>query len=286
MEPRQPLGDRRHGILATLLTGVDARRELAAHRLEPLGEALDQALRVEARHPALDLAELGLERRQPREDGLDGGLLLGVEPCQPLGELGERCGALGGAGLGGLERSKPVAQPVEERAGLGHVADRLERLQPGAQLVEAGERGLERGVLVAHEVEQRARHSLQLLGAAGLGELGEPLGEVGLDRLDLLHAPLESPRHGIAVRIADGGGGGWRTHGGRWGGHSLPRTAGALGPAARGQRPVPPPAGEPPGGEEEQNGAERPSHRRTDLLHAFGLRPRCAWFTNRVRLWD
>ena len=82
------------------------------------------------------------------------------------------------------ERVEPGGEPVEERPRLGRLAHLLERPHPGAQLVEPGERGLERRVLVADQPEELPGHRLQpLLGGARLGgERVEPEPELGLGR--------------------------------------------------------------------------------------------------------
>ena len=60
-----------------------------------------------------------------------------------------------------LQRVEAGGEPLEEPARLGGAAHLLQRLHAGAQLVEAGERGLERRVLVADEPEELGGHRLQ-----------------------------------------------------------------------------------------------------------------------------
>ena len=142
----------------------------------------------------LDAGDPRLERAELLEHDLHGGVLLGVEPGELVGNLAE------GIALRGLERTQPrlhagtrlgfgVAargdpglQRLEQAARLGGIADLLEGRHAGAQLVEPGERGLERGVLVTDQPEHLAGHRLEpLLGRRlGGGHLGEPGDDLGL----------------------------------------------------------------------------------------------------------
>jgi hypothetical protein len=153
--------------------------------LQRLETGLEAAHRLAA---GLEGAEPGLERGDPGEQRL--AALLGAG--EPVGDLADAAFAGQGRepgvepgrrrGLRRLQRLDPAAERVVERARLGGRADLLERPHPGAQLVEAGEGGLERGVLVADEPEELAGHRLQpLLRGAGLGrEPVEPERELGL----------------------------------------------------------------------------------------------------------
>ena len=158
--------------------------------------------------PQLERREPRLERREAAEHRLEPGGALLLDPAEPLGERRAlprtRCGERGeprldpglGGGLRLPERVEPGAEPVEERPRLGRLAHRLERPHPGAQLVEPGERGLERRVLVADQPEQLPGHRLQpLLGGAGLdGERVEPQPELGLGGAERLEPVADAAR--------------------------------------------------------------------------------------------
>ena len=187
VQPRQLLGERRAGAGRGL-----QRRELAPRRatlaLQRLEPRLDPLQRLAA---ALDQAEPRLQRLEPGEHRLEAGVAALVQPRQPLGELRNAARREGGdarlepGGRGRLRRLQLVetaAQRREQRPRLGRLAHLLERAHPGAQLVQPGERGLERRVLVADQPEQLPGHRLQpLLGRRRLGaERVEPQPELGL----------------------------------------------------------------------------------------------------------
>src|SRR6185312_13394575 len=124
-----------------------------AQRLEARLEAEERL----GRRLTLDPREPRLERAEPPEHRLDGGVLLRMQPLQLLDECRLRRARLAAGArrrLRALDRREPLAEPLEELARLGGVADLLEDPHPAAQLVEPGERGLDRGVLVAHEPEE------------------------------------------------------------------------------------------------------------------------------------
>ena len=190
---------------------------LAAQRLEA---GLEPLQRLAPLGPAaVEEAEAGLERGEAGERRLEAGVAALLEARQPLAEVGDGAGEVGRGGaaaveggearlgggrgrrLRGLEPAEPLAEPVEERPRLGGLAHLLEGAQAGAELVEAGEGGLERGVLVADEAEELAGHRLQpLLGGRGLGgERLEPLAELGLvggERLEALAGRARRPAAG------------------------------------------------------------------------------------------
>ena len=263
------LGDRRAGRLEGgqrrpgRALGRRHRRDL---RLEPALEPRHRLPgRLAALEVALDAAEPRLERGEARDHGSERGVLLGVQLGQLLHERRLRVGALrrgaaggearlqrrGGRGLGAFQCVEAGGEPLEEPARLGGAAHLLEGLHPGAQLVQAGERGLERRVLVADEPEELGGHRLQpVLGGAGTVELRR---EPGLHRLDRRHAALDAAGHGFEAGLEAGLG---------------TRVRRRAGPA----RLPPLPRGEARGHEEEAEAGER-EHDRCDGVHGPGSAP-------------
>ena len=284
MEPTQALGDLGDRAGAGRDFGLE-RREIA------LAGVLGLAQRLEARfQPRLRLArralargfrraiafELGqprLDRREPRQHRRDAGVLLGIEPAELFGHGGQRGGQWGHPGrrlglgpgsqsgdpflnrrrrrrLRGPRLVDPRLQPFEEPARLGEIAHLLERAQPGAQLVEPGERGLERGVLVADQPDQRAGHGLQpVLGRARRRQRLDPRLEPGLD---LVEPQFDAPHHRLG------------------GGRVRPGPAFRLGPRfdpslGQGPRPAPPRPGE--GDKEHRKPTKREPRHDTYLIH-------------------
>ena len=200
VQPAQPLGELGHRPGLGLQPGERrlGRALRGGERLEPGREPRHRL----AGSRALELRQPRLERTEPAQGRLGRRVLLGVQRSQLLDDrrhvaLRRQPGEAAverrrGGRLGALERVEPLAEPVEQAARLGGVADLLERAHPGAQLVEPGERGLERGVLVADQAEELGRGRLQpVLGAAGAVEPG---GEIGLAVLDRRHPRLEPVR--------------------------------------------------------------------------------------------
>ena len=252
------LGLQRLDPLQRLAPGVARRRALGLQRV-----ARRRALGLQhiARRRALGLErpELGLDRPEPGEHRLDPGVPALLQPRQPVGQL-LRGAARGGegrelrlepraaGGLRGLQFVEATLQSLEQRPRLGRRAHLLERAHPGAQLVEPGERGLERRVLVAHEAEQLARHRLQpLLGRGPLGcERVEPQRQIRLRRGQRLQPVGVGARARDRIRLR----------------RALPR------------RPLPPPLGERQPESAEGGDARRPQSRDADSvgLHAPSAR--------------
>ena len=201
LQPRQPLGDLRRGRgrrrrrcrrLGPVRRERRLRRALGvAQRLEPRlepGERLAGRLAFEPGEPRLD-------RREPPEHRLRRRVLLRVQPRQLLEQRRLRRAVVAARRRcrpGALQRPEPLAEPLEEAARLGGVADLLEHAHAVAQLVEPGKRGLDRGVLVADEPEELPGGRLQpLLRAAGALE---PPREVGLAALERREAQLQPVR--------------------------------------------------------------------------------------------
>ena len=133
-DPGQSLADLRHRVIRPF-----ERPHPALHGLQPLGEAIERALRV-------DLGEPCLQRRQPRHQRLDRGVLLAVEVGQPLGNLGRRP-------AGAFERRHPARDPfqplgeaVQRPLRIGRRQRRLEGGKPALDRSEPGEHGLSGGV--------------------------------------------------------------------------------------------------------------------------------------------
>ncbi len=145
MELRELPGDLRDGALAVL-----DRPEPVAQALEPDLDRGQRRLRVAGREGALEVDEPSLDRREPREDRLDGGVLLGVEAGELAGDLRHRALAV-------LQRPEPVAEAIE--AGLDRGQRRLRVAsrqlgEPGLQRREPREDRLDRGVLLGVELRQ------------------------------------------------------------------------------------------------------------------------------------
>ena len=209
VEPAQPLGQFRHRPGGVALQRGERRLDGALGVAEPVEPPLEPGQRL-GRRRALEPAEPALHRREPGEHRRHRRVLLGMQPAQLLQQrrllrrpglpgargqrrLGGRLRRGLGCGLGALQSRQPLAQPLEQAARLGGVADLLQRAHPAAQLVEPGERGLQRGVLVADQPQQLAGGRLQpLLGAAGAVE---PRREAGLALLERREAQLEPVRH-------------------------------------------------------------------------------------------
>ena len=193
MQPGELLGERPHrGAGLGLEPGELALRggALGLQRLDAAFEPLQRLA------PGLERAEPGLDRPEPGLRRLGALFAALLQLDQPLGEPGGVARGRGGqrpepglerGGAGGLRRLQlvdPALQRLEERPRLGGLAHLLERPHPGAELVEAGERGLQRGVLVADQAEELAGHRLQpLLRGVALGGQGvEPEREIRLGR--------------------------------------------------------------------------------------------------------
>ena len=154
-----------------------------------------------------------LQRGDPGEHGLGHRILLGVEPGQAVGELGHgilgrrlqpgdaRLQRRGSGGLAAADLVEPALEPLQQGAGLGRLAHLLDRPHPLAQLVEAGEGGLQRGILVAHQDEELGGHPLQpflrrrLDGAERL----DPGSEIGLGG----HEGFQPGRGGLGPALAE-----------------------------------------------------------------------------------
>lgn len=97
--------------------------------------------------------------------------------------------------------SSRLFEPLQQGAGLGRLAHLLDRPHPLAQLVETGEGGLQRGVLVAHEAEELGGHPLQALlrGRLAGAERLDPGGEIGLGGGE----GFQPGRRGLGPAVAD-----------------------------------------------------------------------------------
>ena len=154
-----------------------------------------------------------LQRGDPGEHGFGHRILLGVEPGQAVGELGHgilgrrlqpgdaRLQRRGSGGLAAADLVEPALEPLQQGAGLGRLAHLLDRPHPLAQLVETGEGGLQRGVLVAHEAEELGGHPLQALlrGRLAGAERLDPGGEIGLGGGE----GFQPGRRGLGPAVAD-----------------------------------------------------------------------------------
>ena len=212
VQPGELLGERPHrGAGLGLEPGELALRggALGLQRLDAAFEPLQRLA------PGLERPEPGLDRPEPGLRRLGALFAALLQLDQPLGEPGGVARGRGGqrrepglerGGAGGLRRLQlvdPALQRLEERPRLGGLAHLLERPHPGAELVEAGERGLQRGVLVADQAEELAGHRLQpLLRGVALGGQGvEPEREIRLGRGQRLQ-PLGGAARPRAARSA------------------------------------------------------------------------------------
>ena len=190
VEPGQLLGDlpERGAAGGGILEGGEAGLQRSTHVIEPPREPLGQ------RRGILRRLRL-LEPRHAFHRRLGEGVLLGVQSREPFGQHRHRALARGlEGGEADLERRRvrdlarthlvePRLEPLEQRARLGRLAHLLEHPHALAQLVEPGEGGLQRGVLVADQPDELARHRLQpLLGRPPRCERVEPGGKIGLCR--------------------------------------------------------------------------------------------------------
>ena len=189
------------------------RRLLVRERREPRLEAGDRG------RAGLEPGEPGLERPEPGDERLGSHLAALLQRRQPLGEVGAgelRLEAGDRRRLRRLQPVEPLGKAGEQRPRLGRLAHLLDRPHPGPELVEAGERGLERGVLVADEAEQLPGHRLQPLlrggrlrrerveperqRGLGLAERLEPLGHRARLGGEALPAPPEGEPEGAEAR--------------------------------------------------------------------------------------
>ena len=161
VEPGELLGDLGEGVLRRLV-------EPGLHRVEPRGEAVERRPGV----APLDLGEPRLQRRQPGEDRLGRGVLLGVKAGELLGNLRE--GVLRRLVEPGLQRVEPGGEAVERRLRAGDLGRELG--ETGFERREPGQDGLGGGVLLGVEPGE-------LLGDLGEGVLRR-LVEPGLHRLE------------------------------------------------------------------------------------------------------
>ena len=129
MQPAEPVGE------------IGRARHFGLERAERrLGRALGVAQGVEAgaeprqrlaRRLALEPGQPGLERGEPRRDRGDRRVLLRLHPAELLEECRlRRPGSAGGRGA--FQRLQPLAEPLEEPARLGGVADLLDHPHPAA----------------------------------------------------------------------------------------------------------------------------------------------------------
>ena len=217
MQPAE-LGAERTGLAAVgrgLQPGElgPGRALLRGHRLQPRlqpGERLAGGRRRLA--GGRGVRPVALERPEPGDHRLERRVARLVQLGQAMGEIGggvrgrglERAqprlaGGVAG-GLGGGELVEPAAEPLEDRPRLRRLAHLLERAHPRPELVEPGERGLERGVLVADQPEQLPGHRLHaLLGGGALGaERLEPRREIRLGEAERLEPPRRPPARAAA----------------------------------------------------------------------------------------